>query len=64
MNTTAAAASKDVTDEMRFLAGELKTPVIGEMFSVLVDQAREEGRSHEEYLAAVLSPSAIRSSSG
>ena len=39
---------------MRFLARELKTPVIDETFAALGDQAREEGWSHEEYLAAVL----------
>ena len=51
---TGTVAGKDVTGEVRFLARELKTPVIGELFNVLGDQAREEGWSHEEYLAAVL----------
>ena len=51
---TGTVAGKDVTGEVRFLARELKTPVIGELFAVLGDQAREEGWSHEEYLAAVL----------
>lgn len=37
-----------------FLARELKTPVINETFAVLGDQARTEGWSHEEYLAAAL----------
>ena len=45
---------KDTASEVAFLARELKTPVIGEMFGVLGDQARTEGWSHEEYLAAVL----------
>ena len=36
------------------MARELKTPVISETFAVLGDQARAEGWSHEEYLAAVL----------
>lgn len=45
---------KDLASEVAFLARELKTPVITETFSVLGDQARQEGWSHEEYLAAVL----------
>ena len=45
---------KDTAGEVAFLARELKTPVIAEMFGVLGDQARTEGWSHEEYLAAVL----------
>lgn len=47
-------AGKDVAAEIAFLARELKTPVIGETFTALGDQAREAGWSHEEYLAAVL----------
>lgn len=47
-------AGKDVTGEVAFLARELKTPVITETFAALGDQAREQGWSHEEYLAAVL----------
>jgi len=45
---------KDTACEVAFLARELKTPVIAEMFGVLGDQARTQGWSHEEYLAAVL----------
>ena len=45
---------KDVTGEVTFLARELKTPVITETFQSLGEQARSEGWSHEEYLAAVL----------
>lgn len=45
---------KDVTGEVTFLARELKTPVITETFQGLGEQARTEGWSHEEYLAAVL----------
>lgn len=45
---------KDLLSEVAFLARELKTPVINETFAVLGDQARTEGWSHEEYLAAVL----------
>lgn len=45
---------KDTAGEVAFLARELKTPVIAEMFESLGDQARAEGWSHETYLAAVL----------
>jgi DNA replication protein DnaC len=45
---------RDLVSEVAFLARELKTPVINETFAVLGDQARAEGWSHEEYLAAVL----------
>ena len=45
---------KDVAGEVTFLARELKAPVIAATFTALGDQAREEGWSHEEYLAAVL----------
>jgi DNA replication protein DnaC len=44
----------DVVSEVAFLARELKTPVIKETFAALGDQARTEGWSHEEYLAAVM----------
>ena len=52
MNT--GIAGKDLAGEVAFLARELKTPVINETFAVLGEQARAEGWSHEEYLAAVL----------
>jgi DNA replication protein DnaC len=52
MNPT--TLGKDTAGEVAFLARELKTPVIAEMFTVLGDQARTEGWSHETYLAAVL----------
>ena len=48
------ATLKDLTGEIAFLARELKTPVIADTFTTLGDQARTEGWSHEEYLAAVL----------
>ena len=44
----------DLGSEVAFLARELKTPVITETFTILGDQARDQGWSHEEYLAAVL----------
>lgn len=52
MNPT--TLGKDTAGEVAFLARELKTPVIADLFQVLGDQARTEGWSHEEYLAAVL----------
>ena len=59
MNTTkgttvSTRTGKDLVSEVAFLARELKTPVINETFAGLGDQARAEGWSHEEYLAAVL----------
>lgn len=51
---TGTLAGKDLAGEVAFLARELKTPVIAELFATLGDQARVEGWSHEEYLAAVL----------
>ena len=47
-------AGKDVAGEVAFYARELKAPVIAATFATLGDQAREQGWSHEEYLAAVL----------
>ena len=51
---SAALAGKDIAGEVVFLARELKAPVIAATFTALGDQARTEGWSHEEYLAAVL----------
>jgi hypothetical protein len=45
MTSTTTTLGKDVTGEVRHLARELKAPAIGEMFSVLGDQSREEGWS-------------------
>lgn len=41
--------------DLAFYAKALKTPAIGRLWEPLADQARTEGWSHEEYLAAVLS---------
>ena len=49
-----ALAGKDIASELMFLSHELKTPVIAATFATLGEQAREQGWSHEEYLAAVL----------
>ncbi len=46
--------SPGVDGEIGFLARELKTPVIGEVFHSLAEQARTQAWSHETYLAAVL----------
>jgi DNA replication protein DnaC len=43
-----------VAGEIVHAARELKLPTVREVFSQLGDQARAEGWSHEEYLAAVL----------
>jgi DNA replication protein DnaC len=48
------ANSANLASEVAFLSRELKTPTIVSTFAALADQAREEGWSHEEYLAAVL----------
>lgn len=49
-----AITGKDLVSEIAHLARELKTPVINETFAQLGDQARTDGWSHEEYLAAVM----------
>lgn len=54
-----------VDGEITFLARELKTPVIGEVFHSLAEQARTQAWSHETYLAAVLARQvASRSANG
>ena len=52
--SSATLGGKDLAGEVAFLSRELKTPVIAQTFATLGDQAREQGWSHEEYLAAVL----------
>lgn len=47
-------AAADVTATMGYLARALKTPTIGRVWEHLAVTARDEGWSHEEYLAAVL----------
>ena len=51
---SAVAFTKDVAGEVAFFARELRAPLIASTFAALGDQAREQGWSHEEYLAAVL----------
>jgi len=50
MSQDAAQVAKDIIHAAR----QLQTPVIKEVFEPLADQARGEGWTHEEYLAAVL----------
>lgn len=45
----------DITATMAYLARALKTPTIGKVWAQIAEQARTDGWSHEEYLAAVLS---------
>lgn len=52
--TGMTGVGKDAAGQITFCARELKTPVIASTFAGLGDQARTEGWSHEEYLAAVL----------
>lgn len=47
-------SSGDLVSHIAYLARVLKTPIIGRIWAELAAQAREEGCSHEEYLAAVL----------
>jgi DNA replication protein DnaC len=47
-------SSSELVSHIAYLARVLKTPIIGRIWAELAGQAREEGWSHEEYLAAVL----------
>jgi DNA replication protein DnaC len=44
----------ELSSHLAYLARVLKTPLIGRIWAELATQARAEGWSHEEYLAAVL----------
>lgn len=52
--TGTAAATTDTTATIGYLVRALKTPTIGRVWEQLAATARDEGWSHEEYLAAVL----------
>ena len=52
--TAARSASRDVMGEVVFLTRALKAPSLREAVPRLADRAREEGWSHEEFLAACL----------
>jgi DNA replication protein DnaC len=47
-------ALTEAAKQVRFAARELKTPVVAEVFDQIADQARADGWTFEEYLAAVL----------
>ena len=47
-------AAAETTSTMAYLVRVLKTPTIGRVWADLAVQAREDGWSHEAYLAAVL----------
>ena len=46
-------SSAELVAHIAYLARVLKTPIIGRIWADLAAQAREQGWSHEEYLAAV-----------
>ena len=48
------AAHEQTYSDIHHAARQLQTPVIGDVFAQLADQAREENWTHEEYLAGVL----------
>src|SRR5699024_12339160 len=48
------SSEENITATMAHLAKALKTPTIGRVWQQLGDTAREQGWSHEQYLAAVL----------
>lgn len=52
--TTAVTTTSQTVSTMAYLVRVLKTPTIGRCWEQLADQARDEGWSHEDYLAAVL----------
>lgn len=49
-----ATRTTELASTMGYLVRALKTPTIGRIWESLAGQAREEGWTHEEYLAAVL----------
>jgi DNA replication protein DnaC len=58
-------APSDAVRQIHFLAAALKAPRITEADARLVDQARDGGWTHEDYLAAVLEREvAARNASG
>lgn len=44
----------NVVSELAFLTREMKTPVIAQTYAEIAEHARDQGWSHEEFLAAVL----------
>ncbi|MDQ0213599.1 IS21-like element helper ATPase IstB [Arthrobacter bambusae] len=45
---------REITKDLAFFCRALRTPVIGDVYADLAEQARGDGWSHEQYLAAVL----------
>ncbi|MFD9513820.1 ATP-binding protein [Streptomyces mirabilis] len=52
--TTQARTSRDVDSELVYLTKALKAPALRDAAARLAERARDEGWSHEEYLAACL----------
>lgn len=52
---TTGRSDGEITATMGYLARALKAPTIGKVWAQIAEQARTDGWSHEEYLAAVLS---------
>ncbi|MFI1701506.1 ATP-binding protein, partial [Streptomyces bobili] len=52
--TNQARASRDVGSELIYLTKALKAPALRDAAARLAERARDEGWSHEEYLAACL----------
>jgi DNA replication protein DnaC len=48
------STGKDTASQVAYLTRVLKTPTIARTFTELADAARDQGWTHEEYLAAVL----------
>ncbi|KAF4405929.1 P-loop NTPase family protein [Streptomyces lycii] len=52
--TNQARTSRDVGSELIYLTKALKAPALRDAAARLAERARDEGWSHEEYLAACL----------
>jgi DNA replication protein DnaC len=52
--TTSTRQARDVSSELEYLTRALKAPTLRESIDRLAQRAREEGWSHEEFLAACL----------
>ncbi|MEU4173215.1 ATP-binding protein [Streptomyces sp. NPDC026665] len=52
--TNQARGSRDVGSELIYLTKALKAPALRDAAAQLAERARDEGWSHEEYLAACL----------
>lgn len=54
MASTVSPGQRELASTMAYLARVLKTPTIGRCWEELAVQARDQGWSHEDYLATVL----------